>query len=419
MSTNENLFDRRYFPTLKNNPDLLYFDNAATTHTHRWVVDRMDKFYREERCTVHRGDGRINDRIAEEIEAARSRVANLINASPEQILFCSGATQGLNWLAEWYKNIGTVIITEAEHNANILPWIAQGRKIGAGLEILPLDYNTGPCPVPDYNKALELFTKHQGNALLSISSHSNLLGTPIGYAPNQEIFKQAKRLGITTCLDACQTIGHAPIDVEELHTDWVVFSGHKMYGPMGVGAIYFRDGVDKLRPINFGGGQIEHMSFDNVVFASGAHKHEVGTPNIPGILGLGIAAELINYVGYSDILQREERINVAFHQSGLLTQLRSHMECVAYNKYSTIMGSATVPAAQSIFTFVTEAHPSDISALLSQQNVSVRAGKMCAHLLSNRYGDKGLLRLSIAPYTTERECYELASILAEVLDKLY
>ncbi len=123
MSNAEDLFDRRYFPTLKSNPELLYFDSASTTQTHRWVVDRMNKFYREERCTVHRSENEISNNIAEEIELCRSRVAHLINASADQILFTTGATQGLNWLAEWYKNIGTVISSESKIKMNMLTWI--------------------------------------------------------------------------------------------------------------------------------------------------------------------------------------------------------------------------------------------------------------------------------------------------------
>jgi len=411
VDTPENLFDKKYFPTLKSNPELLYFDNASTTHTHRWVIDRMDKFYRKERCTVHRSDGAINDTVAQEIIAARSRVASLINADADQILFTSGTTQGLNWLAEWYKNIGTVIITEAEHNANVLPWLAQGRKPGDGLEVLPLDYSSGSYPVVDMNKAVDIFNKHQGNALLSVCSHSNLTGTAIGYAHNQStLLSEAKRHGIITCLDACQTVGHLPVDVKSLDVDWLVFSGHKMYGPMGIGAIYSKQDIDTLRPIMFGGGQVEHMTLNNIVFAPGHYKHEVGTPNIPAILGFGIAAELINFVGYDEIIQREEAAAQALYLNGLFSLMQSNMECVAYN---------TIPTNQSIYSFVTESHPSDVSTILSQHNVSVRAGKMCAHLLSNHYSDKGLLRISIAPYTTPHECIQLISILNQTFNQLY
>lgn len=417
MSTVEDLFDRRYFPTLKSNPELLYFDSASTTHTHRWVVDRMNKFYKEERCTVHRSDDSISNNIAEEIELCRSRVANLINASSDQILFTSGATQGLNWLAEWYKNIGTVIITEAEHNANVLPWLAQGRTVGNGLEILPLQFNNGPAPSIDPNRAVEIFNKHQGNALLSMCTHSNVLGTPIGYAPYQNICHEAHRNGITVALDACQTIGHLPLDVKEFDADWVVFSAHKMYGPMGIGAIYAKQGADKLRPINYGGGQVEHLSLRDVIFATGSYKHEVGTPNIPAILGFGVAAELINFVGYDYIIKKEINASNALMYDDIFNN--RFMECISYNRFGTVMGRTSIPGCQNIYTFVTQPHPSDIGTLLGQKNVVVRSGKLCAHLLSSHYSDKGLLRISVGPYNTMQDCKHLASILNETLENLY
>lgn len=420
MSTYEDLFDRRYFPTLKSNPELLYFDSASTTHTHRWVVDRMNKFYKEERCTVHRSDNSISNNIAEEIELCRSRVAHLINAQSDQILFTTGATQGLNWLADWYKNIGTVIITEAEHNANVLPWLAQGRTVGNGLEILPLQFNNGPMPSIDLNRAIDIFNKHQGNALLSMCTHSNVLGTAIGYAPYQNISHEAKRCGIAVALDACQTVGHLPLDVKEFDADWVVFSAHKMYGPMGIGAIYAKQGADKLRPINYGGGQVEHLSLKDVIFATGSYKHEVGTPNIPAILGFGVAAELINYVGYDHIIKKEINASNALMSEGVIdNNLMSQMECVAFNKFGTIMGQTSIPGCQNIYSFVTQPHPSDIGTLLGQKNVVVRSGKLCAHLLSTHYSDKGLLRISVGPYTTMQDCRQLSSILNEVLADLY
>lgn len=419
MSIAEDLFDRRYFPTLKSNPDLLYFDSASTTQTHRWVVDRMNKFYREERCTVHRSESEISNNIAEEIELCRSRVAHLINASADQILFTTGATQGLNWLSQWYKNIGTVIITEAEHNANVLPWLAQGRTVGNGLEILPLQYN-GPAPSIDPNRAVDIFNRHQGNALLSICSHSNVLGTAIGYAPYQSIITEAKRAGIAVAMDACQTVGHLPVDVKELDVDWLVFSAHKMYGPMGIGAIYAKQGVDNLRPLNFGGGQVEHMTLGDVVFATGSYKHEVGTPNVPAILGFGVAAELINFVGYDHIIKKEINASNALTSSGLFEgDYFGNLECIGFNKYGTILGQTSIPGCQNIYSFNTVPHPSDIGALLGQRNVVVRSGKMCAHLITNQYSEKGLLRISVGPYNSMRDCNEMVSVLKEVLTELY
>jgi selenocysteine lyase/cysteine desulfurase len=416
VSFDEDLFSKRYFPTLKNNPELLYFDSAATTHTHKWVVDRMDKFYREERCTVHRGDGKLSKKIEEELELSRSRVAHLIGANPEQLLFTRGATDSLNMVANWNSRVKTIIVTEAEHNSNIIPWLAQGRSIGNGLELLPLEYHTNSMPTIDMNRAMSILNKHAGNALLSICTHSNVTGTPIAYTPYNDILKEAKSLGIITCVDACQTVGHLPFDVNLNHADWAVFSAHKMYGPMGIGALYYRNGVDLLRPLSFGGGQADHVSLNNIVMRLGHAKHEVGTPDIPAILGFGIAAELINYVGYNYLVKKEINLSNALKQSELFDpQFTNDLNCIAFNTYPTIYGNFSVPGCQNIYSFVTNSNASDISALLSERDVIVRSGKMCAHMFADQFSTNGLLRISLAPYNTTEECFKLVPILNEVL----
>lgn len=420
MSFPEDLFSRKYFPTLKNNPNLLYFDSAATTHTHKWVVDRIDKFYREERCTAHRGDGKISKKIEDELELSRSRVAHLIGAKPEQILFTSGATEGLNMVADWNRSTKTVIITEGEHNSNLIPWLAQGRSPGNGLAILPLEYDANRMPVINMSRAVEILSKHSGDALLSVCTHSNLTGTPVGYSPYNTIFQEAKRFGITTCIDACQTVGHLKFDVDLNHADWAVFSAHKMYGPMGIGALYYRGGTDNLRPLRFGGGQVEHVSLSEIHMRDAHHKHEVGTPDIPGILGFGVAAELINFVGYEEITKKEIALSNALNDAGLFnTSLTEELSCIAFNRFPTIYGNFSVPGCQNIYSFVSKFHPSDISALLADRDVVVRSGKMCAHVFSDKFSQNGLLRISVAPYNSARECYDLIPLLDEVLLELY
>ncbi len=420
MSTQEDLFSRRYFPTLKNNPELLYFDSAATTHTHKWVVDRMDKFYREERCTVHRGDGKISNKIEEELELSRSRVAHLIGATPEQILFTGGATDGLNMIAEWNRSVKTVIVTEGEHNSNLIPWLAQGRSPGNGLAILPLEYDHNRMPVINMNRAVEVLSRHSGDALLSICTHSNVTGTPVGYSPYHTIFKEAKQYGIATCVDACQTVGHLKFDVDLNYADWAVFSAHKMYGPMGIGALYYRGGTNNLRPLKFGGGQVEHISLNEITMRDAHYKHEVGTPNIPAILGFGVAAELINYVGYDEIVKKEIALSNAFNYTGMFnTHVTEELNCVARNQFPTIYGNFSVPGCQNIYSFVSKYHPSDISALLAEKNVVIRAGKLCAHMFADKFSHNGLLRISLAPYNTAKECYSLMPILDEVLLSLH
>ena len=242
------------FPTLQNNSDLVYLDSAASTQTHQSVLDRMNKFYEEQRCNANRGDFPISQQVSADIELARQQVAELINAKPEQIMFTAGATEGLNIIAEWYKDAPYVIITEAEHTANILPWIAQGRTIDNGrLVVLPIT-ERGTL---DTNKACELLAKYP-NGVLSIHSHSNVTGIGTDY---KKLTKAAHEQGIRVIIDGCQTIGTHEFDPYTV--DHAVFSGHKMYGPTGIGFMYSRLPYERFRSVRLGGGSV--VSYDLTV----------------------------------------------------------------------------------------------------------------------------------------------------------
>jgi len=291
------------FPTLRNNPELVYLDSAASTQTHQRVLDKMNEFYEYKRCNVNRGDFRISQEVSAQIEEARSSVAGLINAEPDQIMFTAGATEGLNIIAEWYKDVPVVIITEAEHTANILPWIAQGRTIENGrLVVLPIT-NSGLINTQD---ACKLFEQYP-NGLLSINSHSNVTGIGTDY---KRLTKAAHENGIRVVIDGCQTLGTHEFDCYTV--DHAVFSGHKMYGPTGIGFMYSRLPLERYRAVRLGGGSVTHYDFDgNVEFYDGPAKHEVGTPNIAGILGLGVAAEWLKYIGYDKMKQHFADIDLA------------------------------------------------------------------------------------------------------------
>lgn len=228
---------KEQFPTLNNDITLAYFDSAASTQTHQSVLDRMNKYYEHQRCNVNRGDFRISKEASEEVEVARQSVADLIDAKPEQIMFTAGATEGLNIVADWYKDAPVVIITEAEHTANILPWIAQGRTVENGrLQVLPIN----EYGMLDFDHAVKLF-ENNPQSVLSIHSHSNVTGIPINY---KKLTKAAHSSGITVIIDACQTIGTHKFDCYTV--DHAVFSGHKMYGPTGTGILYSRRPMEDL-----------------------------------------------------------------------------------------------------------------------------------------------------------------------------
>ena len=389
------------FPTLKNDTGLVYLDSAASTQTHQSVLDRMNKYYEEQRCNANRGDFPISQQVSADIELARQQVAELINAKPEQIMFTAGATEGLNIIAEWYKDAPYVIITEAEHTANILPWIAQGRTIDNGrLIVLPVT-ERGTL---DTNKACELLAKYP-NGVLSIHSHSNVTGIGTDY---KKLTKAAHDQGIRVIIDGCQTIGTHEFD--PFTVDHAVFSGHKMYGPTGIGFMYSRLPYDRFRSVRLGGGSV--VSYDlngNVDFYDGPAKHEVGTPNIAGILGLGVAAEYINYIGYNEMVKHFTEIDFAMSDTDIFNIKGLDL---IYKNYRQ--------NGRYVYTFNCNGfHPSDVSAFLGIQNIATRVGKMCAHPIVNKLsGGKGLLRVSPGIYNTKEDIEKLSEGLCKAISKL-
>ena len=389
------------YPTLVNNPDLVYLDSAASTQTHKTVLDRMNKYYEEQRCNVNRGDFPISKQVSDDVELARTQFAELIKAKPEQVMFTAGATEGLNIVAEWYKDAPVVIITEAEHTANILPWIAQNRTTENGrLVVLPVT-DSGKINLEEANKVLEKYPY----ALLSIHSHSNVTGIPVNY---KQLCKMAHDQGIKVVVDACQTIGTHEFDICTI--DYAVFSGHKMYGPTGIGVLYSRLPFDNHRSVRLGGGAV--ASYDlkgNVDFYDGPAKHEVGTPNIAGILGLGVAAEYINYIGYDKIEKHFTALDFAMSDADIFNIKGLNLIYPNYRQNG-----------RYVYSFTCEGyHPSDLSAFLGRDNITVRVGKLCAHPIVNKVsGGKGVLRVSPGIYNTQDDIHKLSEAICKAVTKL-
>ena len=389
------------FPTLLNNPDLVYLDSAASTQTHQRVLDKMNEFYEYRRCNVNRGDFRISQEASLQVEEARESIAKLINASPEQIMFIAGATEGLNIIAEWYKDAPVVIVTEAEHTANILPWIAQGRTTENGrLVVLPIT-ERGTLNTKETCKLLEQYP----NAVLSIHSHSNVTGIGTDY---KRLTKAAHDLGIRVILDGCQTIGTHEFD--RYTVDHAVFSGHKMYGPTGIGFMYCRLPYERYRNTRLGGGSVSHYDFKgNVEFYDGPAKHEVGTPNIAGILGLGVAAEYIKFLGYDKISEHFTAIDFAMSDANIFNLKGFNLIYPSYRQNGRYVYSFTCDGY----------HPSDLSALVGLDNIALRVGKLCAHPIVNKVsGGKGVVRISPGIYTTKEDVQKLSESLCKAITKL-
>jgi len=389
------------FPTLANNPDLVYLDSAASTQTHQSVLDRMNKYYEQQRCNVNRGDFSISQEVSADIELSREQVAELIGARTEQIMFTAGATEGLNMIAEWHKDAPVVITTEAEHTANILPWMAQGRTVKNGrLVVLPIT-ERGTI---NTEEACKLFEQYP-YAILAIHSHSNVTGIGTNF---RKLCKAAHDQGIKVVVDGCQTIGTHEFDPYTV--DYAVFSGHKMYGPTGIGFMYSRIPFERLRSVRLGGGAVSHYDFEgNVEFYDGPAKHEVGTPNIAGILGLGVAAEYIKFIGYNEITRHFNKLDIAMSDTDIFNIQGLKLIYPNYRQNGRYVYSFTCHGY----------HPSDVSALLGMDNIAVRVGKLCAHPIVNKVsGGKGVLRVSPGIYNTKEDLQKLSDSLCKAVAKL-
>ena len=399
-------FSKEDFLTLKNNPNLVYLDNAATTQTHRWVVERMNKYYNHQRATTHRGSYPLCDRATDDYELARQQVANLISADPSQLMFTTGATQGLNFVAEWHKDVPVAIISAAEHTSNIIPWLASGRSVENGrLKVIPIKvYNDGSQGF-DLEAARDILEKHP-ESILSITTNSNVTGFNSEW---ETLTRIAQTNGTSVCLDATQTIAHKKINVglgSKYMPDWLVFSAHKMYGPTGVGALFHRHGFSNIRPLTFGGGQIDHVDFNNAMFKTSSERMEPGTQNIAGVLGFGVAAEFINYVTYEEIKRIEYNLYDYFLANKDIKEL-VELDRLYPDKELT-----------TIFTFRSKLSPYDIATILGSKNIAVRSGKLCAHPFVNTLSNNGVLRISIAPYNTEQDIDILGSKLKDAIKLL-
>jgi len=390
---------KELFKTLVNNPELAYFDSAASTQTVSMVTDRMIKYYDNERCNVHRGDFPQSIKVTEDCETARESIANLINAKPDNIMFTSGATEGLNMVAEWCKDIPVVIISEAEHSANILPWLAQGRTINNGkLVVMPLSSKG----VVDPQVARETFKAFPGS-VLSLIGTSNVNGLTNDL---KTIIGMAHEEGIRVCIDAAQMISSHKVDVEDLQPEWLVAGAHKFFGPTGIGFLYSRLDLNDYRPLKFGGGTVNSYNFEgSVEHYEGPIKHEPGTPNIAGVLGMGVAAEWINYVGYEEIQKQIQRVQTNLKDRGLFN----------ISGMNLIHPSDEI---RNVFSFTTKVHPGDISAFLGNNNVAVRVGKVCAHPIVNKYGNGSILRVSTHIYNDDADCEKLVNELCQTIQKL-
>lgn len=382
---------RKDFPILSRKvygQPLVYLDNAATTQKPLCVLDAMRDEYLNVNANVHRGVHWLSQQATELHEQARQTVQQFIHAkSPAEIVFTRGTTEGLNLVAstfaETFMQAGDeVILSVMEHHSNIVPWQLQAKKRGIVLKVIPMT-DEGELIMDAYE---ELFTEK--TKIVSITHVSNVLGT---INPVQQMIAIAHAHGVPVMVDGAQSTPHFAVDMQLLDCDFFVFSGHKAYGPTGVGVLYGKEEwLDRLPPYQGGGEMISHVSFDKVTFERPPLKFEAGTPDYIATHGLAVALDYLSHLGMDNIAQHEQELTAyATHQLQQIDQLGIY---------------GTSSAKDAVISFhVGDIHPMDIGTLLDRLGIAVRTGHHCAQPLMERLGILGTVRASFGLYTTKEE----------------
>ena len=390
---------RDQFPILKeiiNNNPLVYFDNAATTQKPLAVIEALDHYYRHDNANVHRAVHSLGDRATLAFEQARAKVQRFINAkSPQECIFVRGTTEAINLVASSFVTPRLlphegILLTQMEHHSNIVPWQMVCKKTGASLDVAPISIE-GDILLDEFRKKL-----NENIKFVAISHVSNALGT---INPIKTMIKIAHDHGALVLIDGAQAAPHLPIDVQDLDADFYVFSGHKMYGPTGIGVLWAREELlDSMAPYQGGGEMIKHVTFKETEYGPLPYKFEAGTPNIAGAIGLGAA---IDYIGGLD------QVAIANYESLLLNYATTAIEQI---KGFHIIGTAKnkVPVISFVHGTI---HAHDIGTILDSEGIAVRSGHHCAMPLMDFYEIPATTRVSLSFYNTEAEIDRLALAL--------
>ncbi len=382
---------RKDFPILnrevQGNP-LVYLDNAATSQKPQSVIDKLVSYYSEINANVHRGVHTLSQEATEEYEGARSKVRNLINAKEDaEIIFTRGTTEGINLVAQTLgvQRVGEgdeVIISNMEHHSNVVPWQILCDQIGAHLRVVPIN-DDGELLMDEYEKLLSPRTK-----LVSIVHLSNALGT---INPVKDIVAIAHQHGVSVLLDGAQSAPHLPVDVQDLDCDFYTFSGHKLYGPTGIGILYGkRELLESMPPFQSGGDMIKSVTFEKTLYNDLPYKFEAGTPHIAGAIGLGAAVDYVNTIGLD---------RAAAYEHELLEYGTEQLQAIEGLK---LIGTAQHKSG--VLSFLLEGiHPHDIGTVLDTQGIAIRTGHHCTQPLMQRFQIPATARASLAFYNTKAE----------------
>ncbi|MDQ2731093.1 MAG: cysteine desulfurase [Armatimonadota bacterium] len=403
---------RRDFPILRREVrgrPLVYLDNAATTQKPRTVLEAMERFYLEECANIHRGVHLLSEIATQDYEDSRRKIQRFLNAADErEIIFVRGATEAINLVAESYgrKNVQAgdeVIITAMEHHSNIVPWQMLCEEKGATLRVAPIN-DAGEIEVDEFRKLLNERTR-----FVSLVHISNSLGT---INPVCLLTEMAHRWNVPVLLDGAQAVAHGKVDVQELDCDFYVFSGHKLFGPTGIGVLYGKRALlEGMPPYQGGGDMIRSVSFEKTTFNDLPYKFEAGTPHIAGAIGLGAAV---------DYLEGHNWDHIGAHENDLLTHATAEVRQIPGLR---IIGTAREKA--SVLSFVMEGngsvlptHPHDIGTILDGEGVAIRTGHHCTQPLMKRFGIPATARASFSFYNTHEEVDALIRGLHRVQEVL-
>jgi cysteine desulfurase/selenocysteine lyase len=393
---------RDNFPVLNqrvHDKPLVYLDNAATTQKPQMVLDAMNRFYQSDNSNIHRGVHELSERSTLHYEQARVKIQKFLNAADwREIIFCRGATEGINLVAYTYgrRHIDAgdeIVISAMEHHSNIVPWQILCEEKKAILRIAPINQR-GELLLDEFEKLLGPRTK-----LVSIVHVSNALGT---VNPIAEIVRMAHAHGVPVFVDGAQAVAHLKVDVQALDCDFYALSGHKMFGPTGIGVLYGKAALlDKMPPYQGGGDMIRNVTFAKTTYNELPYKFEAGTPNIAGTIGLGAAVDYLNDIGLD---------RVAAYEHDLLDYGTQQLERIPGLR---IIGTAREKA--SVLSFVLEGvHPHDVGTILDREGVAVRTGNHCAQPVLEWFGVPATTRASIAFYNTRQDIDALVAGIAKV-----
>ena len=382
---------REDFPILQrlvHGTPLVYLDNAATTQKPRAVIDRLVKYYSEENANIHRGVHALSVEATDAYDAARECVRQFLNAADaREVVFVRGATEGINLVAATYgrANVGVgdeVLVSEMEHHSNIVPWQMLCGEKGAQLRVVPIT-DSGELRLDDYERLLGPRTR-----LVALTHVSNALGTinPVG-----TLVRLAHARGIPVLIDGAQAVAHMPVDVQAIGCDFYVFSGHKVFGPTGVGVLYGRSALlEAMPPFQGGGDMIRSVAFERTLYNEVPYKFEAGTPNIAGVVGLTAAIEYLTAIDLDRVAAYEHEL-LAYGTEAL-------------SEIAGLQLTGTAPHKAAILSFVMDdVHPHDIGTILDRDGVAIRAGHHCCQPLMARLGVPATARASLALYNTRAE----------------